>query len=383
MRLASLSLRQFRSFTRLDLIPGPGLNVLVGPNGAGKSNILEGVAVTATGDSHRDAEPRHWIQDGQNETALVAAFDGEETLGVELRQKRGRARQLKINNLAVARRRDAVGRVPLVAFAPEDLDLVRGEPSVRRRAVNEVLGQLDGAYAEALARYTKVVEERNAALRRVREGTARASMLEPWDIPLLKDGAVLTAARHAFLLELSPRLGARQAVLSSGRDRVTLMYRPSFHMPAEDVDALVEANRRRLADLREGEIALGATLIGPHRDDVEFRLGDDVAKSRASQGQTRTLSLAWKLEERELLGERLSRRPIMIFDDVFSELDPSRRAALTEALTGGQSLVSLTDLASWPEGAEALRRPDSALFHVTSGGPTGPVVQRTETATIS
>ncbi len=364
MRLTHLGLRQFRNFARLDLAPAPGLNVLVGPNGAGKSNILESIAVLATGQSHRGAEIRHWIQESKDELALVAQLEGEETIALELRQKRGRMRQVKFNNRPQARARDWAGRIPVVAFSPEDLDLVKGDPGVRRRALNDVLGQVSPEYADALARYQKLLEERNAALRQVREGAAKANVLEPWDLALLKEGARLTVVRQRFSDEFAGRLQRRQQDLSLGRDRVAMIYRPSFHVPSESEDEVADANRRRLADLREGEIALGSTLIGPHRDDVEFRLGDEPAKARASQGQTRTFALSWKWEERLYLKEKLAREPLCLLDDVFSELDPERRHQLTERLMAGtQCFVTLTDLSTW--GAFGIG--DARIFEVRDG----------------
>ncbi|MBL0058918.1 MAG: DNA replication and repair protein RecF [Elusimicrobia bacterium] len=369
MHLVSLSLRQFRNFSRLDLEPANGVNVFIGSNGAGKSNILEGIAVLAAGQSHRGAEARHWLQEGKDEAALTARVEGEESLALELRQKRGRVRQFRVNNRPILRHRDWAGQVPLVSFSPEEMDLVKGEPAVRRRAVNAVLAQVDGDYAEALGRYTKLLEERNAALRRIRDGLAKAGSLEPWDLSLLKEGARLTVSRHKFLAEFAPRVQRRQSELSGGRDRGAAVYRPSFHLPAEEIEAVEEANRRRLADLREGEIALGSTLIGPHRDEIEFRLDDDLAKTRASQGQARTLALSWKWEERLFLKERVGRVPISLLDDVFSELDPARRGQLTELLfSGGQCFLTLTDFSVWGDFASSS---GARVFEVAAGSVRG------------
>ncbi len=348
MQITSLSFRQFRNFSRLDLEPVPGVNVFIGPNGSGKSNILEGIAVLAAGQSHRGAEARHWLQEGKDEAALLGHVDGEDTLDLDLRQKRGRVRQFRVNNRPILRQRDWAGQVPLVSFSPEEMDLVKGEPAVRRRALNAILIQVDGDYAEAFGRYTKLLEERNAALRRVRDGLAKPGSLEPWDLSLLTEGARITLLRQQFLSDFVPRIQRRQTELSGGRDRGTALYRPSFHLPSENRTEIEDINRRRFAELRDGEIALGSTLIGPHRDEIEFRLDDDLAKVRASQGQARTLALAWKWEERLYLKEKVGREPICLLDDVFSELDPARRAQLTDLVfSRGQCFITLTDFSVW------------------------------------
>jgi DNA replication and repair protein RecF len=341
------------------------VNVFVGANGSGKSNILEGIAVLASGQSHRGAEARHWLQEGKDEAALLGHVEGEETLDLDLRQKRGRVRQFRVNNRSILRQRDWVGQVPLVSFSPEEMDLVKGEPAVRRRALNAILTQVDGEYADAFGRYTKLLEERNAALRRVRDGLAKPGSLEPWNLSLLTEGARLTLSRHQFLSEFFPRVQKRQADLSGGRDRGTALYRPSFHIPSEERGAIEDVNRRRFAELVDGEIALGSTLIGPHRDEVEFRLDDDLAKVRASQGQARTLALAWKWEERLFLKERVGREPLCLMDDVFSELDPARRAQLTELVfRQGQCFISLTDFSVWGDPAASV---SAKVFEVGAG----------------
>jgi DNA replication and repair protein RecF len=296
---------------------------------------------------------------------LLGHVDGEDTLDLDLRQKRGRVRQFRVNNRPILRQRDWAGQVPLVSFSPEEMDLVKGEPSVRRRALNAILIQVDGDYAEAFGRYTKLLEERNAALRRVRDGLAKPGSLEPWDLSLLTEGARITLLRQQFLSDFVPRIQRRQTELSGGRDRGTALYRPSFHLPSENRTEIEDINRRRFAELRDGEIALGSTLIGPHRDEIEFRLDDDLAKVRASQGQARTLALAWKWEERLYLKEKVGREPICLLDDVFSELDPARRAQLTELVfSRGQCFITLTDFSVW--GDRALSN-GAKVFEVAAG----------------
>jgi DNA replication and repair protein RecF len=371
VHLKTLSLRQFRNHPRLDLALAPGLNLFIGANGAGKSNLLEAVSLLATGDSHRGAEGRNLFLWDTDELAVDGAFDGEEPLLVSVRQHRGRPRQVKVNNASQRRLRDWVGRAPAITFSPEDLDLVKGEPSLRRRALNDILQQGVPGYADLLQRYTKVVEERNAALKAVQERRAPASALEPWDLALLKEGAALTQARADFIKDFSPLVETRHRTLSTGKETAALAYKPSFLLaPSAEPSAVAQAaaaNRRRLLDLRDGEVATGSTLAGPHRDDMEISIEGRPAKAFASQGQQRTLAISFKLAERDFLKAALGREPLCLLDDMLSELDPGRRRSLRLLLDeGGQCLVTMTSIEDWetlgsvPAGA--------AVFSVMPGG---------------
>jgi DNA replication and repair protein RecF len=350
--LKEIRLHSFRSYEGVTLDLVPGLNLVVGPNGSGKSNLLEAAAILACGDSHRSAEAKQLFPWEKDAFSLHGVFGGEEDLLVDVRQQRGRPRQVKVNNALQKRLRDWMGRVPVVSFCPDDLDLIKGEPSVRRKALNRTMGQTIPAFADALARFQKVLEERNAALRLVQEGRAPALSLEPWDLSLLKEGAALSIARRDFIAGFSPRVAERHGALSGGEERASLVYKPSFTLPAGaagspgEAAEVVAANRRRLQDLRAGELALGTSLIGPHRDDVEILLDDRPARAFGSQGEQRTLAIAVKLAERALLREQLGREPVLLLDDMFSELDPGRRGHLRSFLSNGaQCLVTLTDLA--------------------------------------
>jgi DNA replication and repair protein RecF len=366
MFLRTLTLRQFRNYATLDGSFDPRLNLFIGPNGSGKSNLMEAVSVLATGRSHRGADPKHLLQWGTSGFALAGVFGGEEDVELEIRQKAGRPRQVLVNGAAQKRLRQWVGRVPVVSFSPDDLDMVKGEPSVRRRVLNAVLCQTDPAYLDALQRYNKVMEERNAALRQVQEREQPPGILEPWDAALVKEGVFLSLARRLFISEFGARVAERHAALTGGREKAAFGYKPSLHRLEEGEEVAVASNRRRQVELREAEVALGASLIGPHRDDVELSLNGSPARAYASQGQQRTLALAVKLAELEYVTARLGRRPVCLLDDMLSELDPSRRDNLVSALgPDAQCFVSLTDLSEWPAGSLGLA--GAGLYEVRGG----------------
>lgn len=347
MHVVSFRLCPFRNHPLLSVEPAPGLNLILGPNGSGKSNLLEALSVLSAGESFRGAETKLFFPWEGSRWAADGMFEGEEPIRVEVSQEKNRPRQLKMNRISMKRLSDQRGRIPLVSFSPEELDLVKGEPALRRRALNEVLAQTDAAYAQTLDRYEDVLEQRNAALRRLREGQHCA--LEPWDRALLKEGAFLSLRRQKFLAAWGPPLADQYARLSRGQEPLTSAYKPSFLLPSDNLEEVMETAAARLKTLREGEIALGSSLIGPHRDDVEFLLSEKLARSFASQGQSRTVTLAWKLAERAYMENSLGRTPLCIWDDVLSELDPTRRQRLAEQLTDiGQCFVTLTHPEDWP-----------------------------------
>ncbi len=368
MFLKSLILRQFRNYAQAEVPLSAKLNLFVGPNGSGKSNVLEGICVLGTGQSHRGADTKVMLQWEKNEAVLKGVFEGEEPRGVDIRLKAGRPRHVLVNNRIQRRLKDWVGQVPVVSFSPDDLDLVKGEPSLRRRSFNSILCQAEPKYNEVFQRYSQVVEERNAALKQVQEGKRQKSVLEPWDNALLKEGAFLTLDRQRFVHEFSIHVHNQHETLSSGKEKAAVFYKSSFVIPEGGVEKLIELNQYKLRSLREGEIALGSTLTGPHRDDIVFYLNGRPAKAYASQGQQRTLALAYKLAERAFLRDRTDRKPICLFDDVLSELDIGRRVQLTHVLLGGyQCFVTMTDLSEWPEFFQSAPGADHQVFQVDEG----------------
>jgi DNA replication and repair protein RecF len=358
--LKTLTLRQFRNHTETEVSLDSGFNFFVGPNGSGKSNLLEAVSVLTTGQSHRGAEVQHLIQKGRDGFSIRGVLGGEEDVVVDIQQKRGRPRRILVNNVPQKTVKEGIARIPLVSFSPEDLGLVKGDPSLRRRLLNEILCQTDPAYRDTLYHYTQVVTERNGALRLIREGKANRTSLDPWDLALLQKGIALTQARQKFLALFSETVSREYHAFSLGWDHIRFTYRPSFLLPSlgplaqgsstQGADDIFAINRQRLLGLREGELALGVTLAGPHRDEVDIFLGENLLKVYGSQGQQRTVAMAVKMAECRYLGETLSRKPLYLLDDVLSELDGDRRLALSTQLPLGenQCIVTLTDLSHWP-----------------------------------
>lgn len=370
MILRHLELHHFRNFTHLRHEFSPDLNLLVGANAQGKSGILEAALLLATSKSmrgSRDAEMVQWDEPAcLVRGSVLRSAGGDVDLEVSLSASqaeslRAHAKSLVVNHQRVTRAQDFIGQLKAVAFCPADLEVVQGEPSRRRRFLDIEISQLSPAYCQALVTYRRIVEQRNRVLRRLREQGRREGddLLATWTDQLVSQGTRLVLRRHAFLRRLDMLVKPLHEQLTGGRDRLTVSYRGSFKPPevpsleggpeAAGTGPLETAFREALREVSAEEIRRMATLVGPHRDDVLFLLNGREARVYGSQGQQRTVMLAARLAEIDLLAEAAGEAPICLLDDVFSELDASRRAHLLDATLGRcQTLLTTTDLALVP-----------------------------------
>jgi len=319
----------FRSWERAELDLEPGVSVLVGPNGVGKTNLVEAVGYVATLGSHRVASDAPLVRRGA-ERAVVRAtvvHQGRE-LTVELEIAPGRANRARVNRAPVARPRDVLGILRTVLFAPEDLALVRGDPGERRRFLDDLLVARRPRFAAVRADYDRVLKQRSALLKTARAGSGDLRTLDVWDGHLARHGAVLLAGRLELVDGLAAPAVEAFAEVAPSSAPIALAYRSSVDgdLPA-DVDALEPLLLDALARVRRQEVERGVCLVGPHRDDLELRLGDGPAKGYASHGESWALALALRLASYRLLCAD-GVEPVLILDDVFAELDDRRRRAL-------------------------------------------------------
>lgn len=365
MWVRSLQLRHFRNYEELSLSFSPGLNVVYGDNAQGKTNLLESIYLLSTGKSHRTGRDSELIMAGSNLLSARAAVTRqtgdmtlELTLGTETRK------QLRINGVTEQRIANLVGNLGSVFFSPDDLQLVKGAPAGRRRFLDIEISQLSQTYLHHLIVYTKVVQQRNTLLKR--EGVDR-SLLEIYDQQLVTTGAQLAVRRAQSVARLSPLAAAYHETLSSGKEQLDLQYESQI-AAAGEIPSLPVAEERiwRLLEQRQrDELRRQVTLVGPHRDDLRFSINGTDARLYGSQGQQRTAVLALKLAELQYMYEELGEYPVLLLDDVASELDPHRRHFLLHAVREGvQTFVSCTDLEdlmvrTWPS--------DHALFRVEAG----------------
>ncbi|MFC2015319.1 DNA replication/repair protein RecF [Chloroflexota bacterium] len=359
MRLTHLSLHNFRNYVRLDLDLQAGVTVLLGDNAQGKTNLLEAIYYLATSRSPHagaDRELVNWLSVEQEPlpyarlVGKVARDKSATTIEITLTQQvnnNGRYRkQIRLNGVS-KRAMDLLGRLNVVLFLPEDIAVVSGSPSGRRRYLDAMLCQIDPAYCRALARYNQTVTQRNALLRDLRERGGDATQLVFWDQRLVQHGAYLVARRQEALEALGKLAQVMHGELTNGIEGLRLRYLPSVELGAQvDAETVGDAFQEQLSTLRQREVAAGMTLIGPHRDEFRFAINDVDAGVYGSRGQQRTVALALKLAEVDLMHSETSENPVLLLDDVLSELDSQRRHYLLERLDDGpkQAVITTADL---------------------------------------
>ena len=335
MRVDRLSLTSFRSYNTLDVTFSGGPQVVVGPNATGKTSLLEAILVLGTARSHRAGQDGELIAWGAEFARLEAEVGagpqgGDKIELVITRTGAGGGRKRVLVN-GVARRPTALAStLPVVLFAPEDMLLVVGSPGLRRNSLDTLIAQTVPASAATMSTYARALTQRNNLLRQVREGTAAPDELRYWDEVVINDGAQIVDWRRAALTQLARPLSAAHQEIAPGEEPLELRYVTNAEPQPEETTR--DALRRRLIDTREKEMWNGATLIGPHRDDISFVSDERELASSASRGQQRTAILAYKLAQLDLLSASVGQPPLLLLDDVFSELDPDRRAHLVRRI---------------------------------------------------
>ncbi len=367
MELTSLSLTNFRSYRALELTLDRGLTVLAGENAQGKSNLLEAVYLLAIGKSQRAAVERElvsWEAAEAGGYAIVAASvkraDGPVELRLGLDCGGGRTntvvKRIRVNGVP-KRASDLVGVLSAALFSAADIDLGYGAPQGRRRYLDVLLSQTGRRYVHGLQRYLRVLGQRNAVLRSMREGRAGPDELAVWDPPLCEEGAAVLAARHEAMARLAPLAAEAFERLAGSGPALSVGYAATVESPEAGAPPTPEAVAAALERSRRQERAVGMTVVGPHRDDIRLALdGVELAK-HASRGQARLTALALRLAEAQLLDERRGDPPVILLDDVLSELDERRRGlVLEEALRYPQVLLTTAEPALVPPSGLAAAR---------------------------
>jgi DNA replication and repair protein RecF len=357
MRVTRVSLRDFRNYERIELALGEGLTVVCGPNGAGKSNLLEALYFGCTGHSCRTSNERELVRFRQSVTRVSVDLEAEDGAHrLEVGFEPGQTKHFRVDGAPVERLTSSELRPLVGVFMPDRLDLVKGPPSLRRAHLDQVIAALWPARATARGEYSRALAQRNALVARIRAGAARAELLDTWDLELARHGVALMEARRSALAELEDPFRRLAEELGLPGES-SLAYRPRSR--AEDAGGL----RAELVERRDDDLARGFTTHGPHRDDLALIREGRSLRSYGSQGQQRAGLLALLFAEREALAA-IGRPPLMLLDDVMSELDAARRERLVELVrAGGQAVVAATE----PEHVPGAREADVELLLVDDG----------------
>ena len=326
MRINKLALTNFRSYNSLELELQPGVITFIGDNGSGKTNIAESLIYLAFLSSHRVSNNIPLISLGNQQAIIRAEVQREDrTLQIDLEINASKANRARINGNPTRNQREILGAIQIVYFSPEDLDLVRGEPGTRRDFLDRLLITRTPRLAGVIADYERVVKQRNALLKT----RTSAAALAPWNEQLIKLGAELTAERIALIEALNPYVAQNYANLNEVKP-ASISYKCSTEGVTKDVDTNITVLTARLDEVAYQEIERGVSLIGPHRDDLHLQLGDFPAKGYASHGESWSMAISLRIGSFNLLKSE-GASPILILDDVFAELDTSRRIQLMSA----------------------------------------------------
>lgn len=359
MRIKGLELHRFRNYRELTLYPTAGLHVFSGLNAAGKTNILEAVFLCALGRSHRTPHDAELIREGEMSGSVHLALEtrgGTRTIAIEL--LRGERKRVLLDGTPLTRTGELMGCLNVVMFSPEDLHLVKDGPQERRRFLDMELSQLKPAYYYALQQYNNALKNRNLLLK---EQPIRYDMIELWDEQLAQLGTTIIRTRAEFVEELCILAEKLHSGMSGGRERLETVYLPN--VPPMAADVLPERLNELLTDHLERDIYRGFTSVGPHRDDLGLMLNGKDVRVFGSQGQQRTAALSLKLSEIELMRRVRGERPVLLLDDVFSELDADRQARLLETVSDCQTFVTCTHLEEFAKiGSVSMQ-----VYHVSDG----------------
>jgi DNA replication and repair protein RecF len=368
VHVAHLTLHDFRSYADLDVELGPGATAFIGRNGQGKTNLVEAIDYLSRLSSHRVASDAPLVRAGTDQAVVRAAVvrDGR-TAVLEVELNPGRANRARINRSPLPRPREIIGLVRTVVFAPDDLTLVKGDPSDRRKFLDDLLLLRAPRLGGVRADYDRILKQRNTLLKTagVARGEARdtaLSTLGVWDAHLARVGAEVLAARLRLVDDLRPYVGKAYEAVARGasRDDAEIAYKPSFELDgATDAGDLTAALLAELERRRKDELDRGISLVGPHRDELLLTLGNDdlrlPVKGYASHGESWSFALALRLASYDLLRAD-GDDPILVLDDVFAELDAERRRQLAELVAGAeQVLVTAAVAADVPEALQGVR----------------------------
>lgn len=355
MNIRSIELKNFRNYENLEISFDEGTNILFGDNAQGKTNILEAAYMSGTTKSHKGSRDREMIRFGEEEAHLktVVARGGRE-YQIDMHLKKNRAKGIAIDKIPIKKASELFGILNIVFFSPEDLNIIKNGPAERRRFLDSELCQLDRIYLADLTNYNKILAQRNKLLKDMIYRPGLSDTLPVWDMQLIETGKKIIRRRKQFVDELREIVSDIHYRISGGKEELFLKYEPNI----DDIFFEDELNRAKEKDKK-----LCQTSVGPHRDDLLFSIGDIDIRKYGSQGQQRTSALSLKLSEIELVRKSISDTPVLLLDDVLSELDSSRQNYLLNNISDTQTIITCTGLDEFVRNRFTVNR----VFEVIAG----------------
>jgi len=334
MIIKSLALNDFRNIQDMNIEFDKGLNIIYGDNAQGKTNILESIYVAGTTRSHKGSKDKEMIRIGEDEAHIRLILEKDDLdRKIDMHLKKSKSKGVAINGIPIRKLSELFGTCNVVFFSPEDLNIIKRSPKERRNFVDMELCQLNKLYVSTLVTYNKVLDQRNKLLKEIGFKSGVEDTLDIWDMQLVKYGKDLIAYREAFIKELNEVIFGIHSLLSGG-EKINVVYEKNV----EKDDFEEELKKSRTSDIR-----YKTTNVGPHRDDFSFFLNGEMdLKKFGSQGQQRSLALSLKLSEIELIKSRYGEFPVLLLDDVLSELDGKRQSHLLESIKHIQTLITCT-----------------------------------------
>ena len=334
MRIERIRLDHFRNYRALDIAPDPGTNLFFGDNAQGKTNILEAMFLCGTTKSHRGSKDKDMILFGEEEAHIrMDLVKHEIPYRLDMHLKKNKSKGIAINRVPIRKAGELVGLCSFVFFSPEDLGIIKNGPAVRRRFLDMEMGQLDPVYFNALTHYGRALMQRNKLLKDIGRRSDLLDTLDVWDEKLCEYGRVIIRGRERFVKLLGEKILPIHLKLTGGSEKIRIVY---------EKNASADEMKKKVREGRERDLHMGTTMTGPHRDDLALISNEIDLRTFGSQGQQRTGALSLKLSQIELVKDLTNDTPVLMLDDVLSELDRGRQAYLLESIRDVQTMITCT-----------------------------------------
>lgn len=344
MYVDSIKLINFRNYINLDIKLNKKLNIFLGPNAQGKTNLLESIYISSGGKSYRTSRDRELINMDKDAGYIgLKVIKDEYVKYIEIKFEKDKNKRVRVNKIEIDKLSELIGQINVVIFSPEDLNLIKGGPSERRTFLDNEISQIKPKYKYNLNKYNKILFQRNNLLKKIRYNKNDLNMIDVWDTQLIDTGIDIIASRVNFIEKISHISRDIHKELTTSGEELLIEYSPSFRVKNLNREELSEVFKKYLNDNLTKDIERGTTSVGPHKDDIEILINNMSCRIYGSQGQQRTSALSLKLAEVDLIKDETGVYPILLLDDVLSELDINRRKSLVRTFKDVQTIITSTD----------------------------------------